>query len=537
MRTRGVTTTAVIGAGPAGLLFCAVSRILWGQRGGSPEDWRLVLFDKRESYERTHRLRIEPKPYLELQRELVDPRYDELIAFLSEAGWRPAVNLLEERLEALARSLGVEKELLCVGPGDEEASLEDVRARLEVGGQLEPGAPLVIVAADSVRSATRALAGGDAYRVGRSHQGVARLWVEGPGLPAALGTVEQFKLSKLLGSILDYRLNANGYAEVDLFLSPGELAALAPLGATPKAPRALSPSEVAALGAPLFQRTVHYLRERLGTEPLAVSLQSTFELEQSHTSRMSFDLGPLAGRVFLVGDAGISLPFFRGMACLGSCVGSLARIQVALAGGELSLPQAAARYEEEVAGIRAREQALVRSRAALVRVAKEFVRVSSLVPFPIQNWLLSVPSEPEQPGERSAAFWLNLAFALTALGAALTGPLVSLGTGVSAWSALSLLAIPIQVAGGVLYHYTSDHLPRSLPLVRRVWRAQVTALAALGISLTVYTSWRAGRPTWISASLAWWFLGLFFVAGLYLFEALAARWVAGAQDPPEATVD
>lgn len=527
-------TTAVIGAGPAGLLFCVAGRLIWRQAGREPGGWALRLFDKRESYERSHRLRIEPAPYLELQRELADPGFDDLIAFLESEGWKPAVNLLEERLETLARQLGVEKELLCVGSGPGEVSLAALRGHVEEGG-LDPTGSLTIVAADSVRSATRALLGGDELRVGQSHQGVARLLLRGEGLPEEVGTVERFKLSKLLGSILDYRLNANGYAEVDLFLNSEEHRALAELEATPKAPLVLEAERVAGLGAPLFRRTVHYLAERFGAGPVEVALQSTFELEQSHTEVMSYELPELRAQAFLVGDAGISLPFFRGMACLGSCVHSLAKVHVELARGELTFEAGAERYEREAAAIREREHAIVGARAALIRVAKEFVRVSSLVPFPIQSWLLSVPSEPEGPRELSAAFWLNLAFALSALGAAVSGPLLSFALGDPRWSALSLLAIPIQTASGVLYHYTSDHLPRSLPLVRSLWRVQVFGLAVLGVGITGFASWRAGRPAWIAASLAWWFLGLFFVGGLYIFEALAARWTRRASATSETT--
>lgn len=56
--------TAVIGAGPAGLLFSLIGKLSMG------EAWELQLFDKRESYVRTHRLRMDPELYLAIQKAL-----------------------------------------------------------------------------------------------------------------------------------------------------------------------------------------------------------------------------------------------------------------------------------------------------------------------------------------------------------------------------------------------------------------------------------------------------------------------------------
>tara|TARA_R110002072_G_scaffold3649_6_gene25822 strand:- start:552 stop:749 length:198 start_codon:yes stop_codon:yes gene_type:complete len=65
----------------------------------------------------------------------------------------------------------------------------------------------------------------------------------------------------------------------------------------------------------------------------------------------------------------------------------------------------------------------------------------------------------------------------------------------------------------------------------------MTFALVLGVSVPAFASWRAGRPSWVAASLAWWFLGLFFVAGLYLFEALASRWTKRASPDPQARGD
>jgi len=109
--------TIVVGAGPAGLLFSIVARLLYERRGGDPQAWPFFLLDKRESYERTHRLRMAPGPYREIAREVQHPGYDAFLAFLERQQFRPEVNRLEERLAALALRLGVRLELQCVGPG------------------------------------------------------------------------------------------------------------------------------------------------------------------------------------------------------------------------------------------------------------------------------------------------------------------------------------------------------------------------------------------------------------------------------------
>jgi hypothetical protein len=62
--------TLVVGAGPAGLFFSIVARLLYERRGGDPQAWPFFLFDERASYERTHRLRIAPGPYRDIAREL-----------------------------------------------------------------------------------------------------------------------------------------------------------------------------------------------------------------------------------------------------------------------------------------------------------------------------------------------------------------------------------------------------------------------------------------------------------------------------------
>src|SRR5712692_9496366 len=149
--------TVVVGAGPAGLLLSIIARLLYERRGGEPGAWPFYLFDKRATYERTHRLRMAPGPYREIAKDLQHPWFDEFLAFLEDERFRPEVNRLEERLSALALRLGVRRELLCVGPAEGGLTLAELRGRLEREGRLLTSDRLTIVGADSVHSAVREL--------------------------------------------------------------------------------------------------------------------------------------------------------------------------------------------------------------------------------------------------------------------------------------------------------------------------------------------------------------------------------------------
>jgi hypothetical protein len=591
------------------LLFSIVARLLYQRRGGDPDQWPFFLFDKRATYERTHRLRMAPEPYREIAEDLQHPWFDALLAFLEQERFRPEVNRLEERLAALALKLGVRAELECVGPAAGGVTLGELRGRLEREGRILSSDRLTIVAADSVHSAVRELAGRGARAVERTHQHLARLHVVGDGLPDALGVVEQFKLSKVLGSLLDYRLNANGYAEVDLFLTAGEHHAVLALGATPGTPVVLTGAQMVGLRrAPFFRRIVDRFRAGFGGGPCEVRLQSTFRLEHRFTERVVFSLKDLQAQVFLVGDAAVSLPFFRGMACLARCAhrlaqahcdlvalaqrdhdpeeqreiqrtflspgrplvfgtrplfGRLVRVAPTVWRGHSSVVvlhrwllrygvyvlrrsgegwtsmhdlapvsrrtafadfaaqvDPAIRYEREVAGIRRAELAIVASRAWLVRGAREFVRVSSLLPFPMQTWFLSLPEGTPGPSRWSLGAVVNLALATLAATAALGGLL--LGTTVDprlAW--IWAAAVPLQGAGGAAYGAAREIEGGPQRLTRAVWRSQILALALAGMAIMF-----AGRGTMLRmlAGASWFLLALPFVAGLYVFEFFDRRW-------------
>jgi hypothetical protein len=489
-----------------------IGRILHARRGGEREAWALQLFDKRDAYVRTHRLRLDPAPFAEIQRELEDPRFDGLVGFLREHDHCPEVNVLEQRLLALAGELGVTRERLAIGPGPGEVELAELRARLE--------GPVTIVGADSVHSAVREAVRGAVEPVRFTHQRVARLRVVGPGLPAQLGVVDRYRLSKVLGSLLDYRLNRNGFAEVDLFLGEREHDSVRALGGTPSAPAPITARALSGLRAPLFRRIVDHLERGLAGARCEVLLQSTFELEHAVMPRLAFAPPDLGARVFLVGDAAVSLPFFRGMACLARCAHALARVHCDLAlGGDADA--LALRYDREAGEIARRELSVVAARGRLVRGLREFARLSALLPFPIQSWWLSARDAESPPDHASFGLWLNVGLALAAA-ATLAG--VPLGEPRIAWASL-----PLELAGGVAYHAALELESGPHRWVRRVWQVQIAAVLVAGVAFAARTSMASGRLEHPLAA-AWWFvLAIPFVAGLYLLEALGRRWAERAE--------
>ena len=510
--------TAVVGAGPAGLLFAIAGKLL-AARVAPHADWSLRVFDKREHYARTHRLRMAPAAYRALQQTLDDPRFDAFMSVLEESNFTLEVNLLEDRLAALLVAVGCTKTVASIGAGAGELSLHDLRARLVADGDLHEGDTFTIVGADSVHSAVRELVRGDLVPSRERHEQLARIRVTGAGLPQRLGAADQLRLSKVLGSVVDYRLNQNGFAEVDLFLTPDEFQLIHGLGASPREPVPLSVERLDAVRAPLFRAIVSYLERDPDGGKRELSLYSTFRLEHSRMPRVSFPRPDLGGHVFLVGDAAVSLPFQRGMSCLAQSALSLARAHVELStGGDAA--ELAQRYDLEVAGIVIRELTIVRSRARLVRTLREIVRVSALLPFPIQSWWLRV-TERVRPRDRlSIWFWLNFGVAAAVFAVAIGGSLVSHPI---AWA-----AVPLALGGGVVYHAALAFEGGPHRWVRRVWELQIAALFVVGVGIVLERRLATGAFHLGPEPLWWLILAAAFVAGLYLFELWVVRWFESA---------
>lgn len=461
----------VVGAGPAGLFFSIAARLL---RPDAP----LRIVDKRASYVRTHRLRMDPEPYLEWQEDLRDPRFDSIIDLLREHDFTPEINVLEEKLARTLADLGVEKEVL------EVTSIDALDTD-------------VIVAADSVHSAVRESVRGNVSPIVQTHEQVARLRVSGKELPKHLGLADKLRLAKVLGSLVDYRWNRNGFAEVDLFLTQAEHAEVGSLGANPKNPVRVTTQMLGKMRAPFFRAIVEQLERVHHSE---VTLHSTFRLEHLVMPKLAFEAK--GKRIFLVGDAGIALPFFRGMACLARCGRVLARMH---AEGDMSI----ARYDEAAREIRERELSIVRARGRLLRAAREVARVSALMPFPIQSWLLAAPDLDT----RESAFTIGLFFNLV----------LAIAAGALAFTPWPYLAIPVQIVGGAAFHTAITLEPGPHRWVRRIWQLQIAALFFIGVGLTA----SRGLSN-VTIALWWLVLAIAFVVGLYGFEFVYARTVARA---------
>jgi hypothetical protein len=508
-------TTAVIGAGPAGLLFSIVGRILFERRKGDPATWVLRIYDKRETYARTHRLRLDPKPYVEIQRALGDPRVDALLAFLADHAFTPEVNVLEDHLTRLLEELGIRKEVLSVGHGVGEITLPALRKRLDSEGVLGPTTRFTVVGCDSVHSVVCELVRGTVKPIRQTHERVARIRVVGPDMPKRLGAADQVRLSKVLGSVLDYRLNRNGFAEMDLFLSHHEHVLVRALGASPRDPVLLTTNLLGKLRAPLFRAIIDHVGSVAGRQ---VFVQSTFELEHSIMPKLTFRVSDVDADVFLLGDAGISLPFQRGMACLARCALSLARVHCDLASGANA--STAGRYDLEASDITRREVAIIRSRAQIVGLLREIVRVSALLPFPIQSWWLRAPDRDRRLDRFSLWFFLNVGTAAAAFAVAIGGSVLGyLGHSRMGWMAWA--AVPFEVAGGIAYHSALAFEGGRHRLTRRAWEVQIAALFAAGLACTARWS--------LSVATFWWLiLAAAFVVGLYAFERVVVRWFARA---------
>lgn len=503
--------TAVIGAGPAGLLFCLLSRLHHEARGGRPEQWPVLLFDMRTEYARTHRLRLDPAAFRDLERALPDAEpLRDLLAFLEAHEFSVPANLLEGRLASLVEGQGIRRELLHFG-APPVRDLAAFKRFLVEGGRLRDGDRLSVVAADSVRSAVRRLVKGSVPSVRHTYSTVARLHLRGPDLPERLGPLELYRLSKLLGSILDYRLNPNGFAEVDLFLTLEEHRRVQALGGTPDAPAAVSEGSLASVGTPLFRKIVGYFERRLGPG-LKIALFSTFRHQHRYISRVAFQV-PDVGAVFLVGDAAVSLPFFRGMACLTACAHSLARVHCELA----SADDAALldRYDADVRQIRDREVKTVDARARVIRLAREFSRLSAMLPFPLQTWLVNA-EQPEWAGKATPELVGNIILAACAAALALLGLFLDSDR---VW--FTLAAVALQAAGGAVYAVGLTWNPSPNPGLRSVWLLQMSVLMAVGPGHALVEFLGHGR--FAAFSLVFWFiLGLAFAAGLFVTDRSVA---------------
>lgn len=510
--------TAIIGAGPAGLLFAAFGRRRWEQAGHRPEEWALAIYDERPIYSRTHRLRLDPRPYAHLVQQANDPRFTTLGEFLERECHTPNIADLERELERLAASFGVVKEVIEVGPGVEHVGLAELRSRV-LGPEAAPETHFTIVGADSVHSAVREAVQTRAAR-SVTHEHLARVVVRGPGLPRHLSVLETYRLSKVVASIFDYRCRVSSRAEIDLFLTARAFEAFAKLGASPRNPVGLNPKLVGHINDPLLRRFLGFLSQGFGAGPCTLELASVFRLEHAIASSCALRPEGLNGAaIFLVGDAAVSLPFQRGMSCLARSVGVLADAHLAIAGG--AGDKALIDYDAALRAIIQNELKVVRARAVLVGGMRQFVRISAMLPFPIQNWFLSVDGGERVAGRLTPGLGLNALLAVATGVVSLGAPMFSLFGGTT--SLAPAFGIVFGAAGGLVYRATLTFEPLPNGWVRGVWRWTILIVFVGGVGLAVTTSVLDGRPRQLGLLALWWLVGIGFVLGIALFEWIGRR--------------
>lgn len=545
------------------MLFALSASLLAQKRACSTSEWKILLFDKRTDYKRTHRLRIDPEPLRNLQKDLDHVLFDELMQRLDDSEFSPAVNDLEHWLSLAVGQVGIERELLTIGSDERlgETSIAQLRALIIARGDLTLEGLLTVVGADSVHSAVREIVGGDGSLTSKSHQNVARIRVVGSDLPRSISTFEKLRLSKALASAADYRLNRNGFAEVDLLLDVSTVGRIETLGATPATPIPITRETLLTIGSPFVSRVIQHFRDDIGNGDNEISLQSTFRLEHqfvntavyvdvlarqdesTHTDQMvdsdTFPDNRGVTTVFLVGDAATSLPFFRGMACLTATVHQLALAHIQIADVVQSTPAADAPttrriveigdlFNVEARSIRSREVDTVNQRARAVRAARELGRVSAMLPFPIQVMVLSLDRRRLRgPLARRLPRREDCFNALLALVAGLLVIPRMVSATQMFWFPW-IWGVGLQVLGGASYR-ASEQFALLRSWARIIWFMQIALLTTFGVAFAVFVSVGAGAPRHVVAAVTWLIMGFAFVPGIYLFEHM--RRISDRRNP------
>ncbi|MFN8672255.1 MAG: hypothetical protein U0457_09290 [Candidatus Sericytochromatia bacterium] len=512
-------STLVIGAGPAGLLFCVISKILYEkQEFKNKKNWSIFLFDKRDSYIRNHRLRIAKENYINIQKKLNDPNFDNFINFLEKHHFKPEVNILEDFLLDLANKLGIKKEIFYI---ETKQNLIDLVKKIELENNVKV---ISIIGSDSVHSTIRELIQGELKPITYTHQTVVRLKIFAQDLPEKLSLVKQYKLSKVLTSLIDYRLNSNGFAEIDLFLDASEHEELQKIEASPKNPVKITNDIIKKLKTPIFSRFIYQFNKNISHENSEILLYSTFKLEHQYIKKVSFNLQDIDIKAFLVGDAAVSLPFFRGMACLGISAFELANNHIDFIFNNKDILK---NYQSKMDEIIKKELLIVTSRANLIYFAKEFCRISNLLPFPLQTWFLSFPEPEKIDAKFTAGFAFNLGLAILALSLILIEAFLYKKISIY-FSFILFLASIIQILGGLCYRATEEFEPSSDSKIRLIWRTQIFSLMVFGLFSILFLQQNSNLD-FIFYSTIWFVFGLFFVLGIYLFESLGKNWFSKAE--------
>lgn len=529
-----IMSTVVIGAGPAGLLFSLINRISVDQHTISSSKWPLFLIEKRTKYVRNHRLQLDKSEYTKVQKQLDSVHFDQFIRFLEDRNFKPVINELEIFLTQALNAFEVVRIICDVGNTPEQSSLQDIRAMLPPSF-IQNNLPWTIVGADSVRSTVSEMLGNDNGRITGTHEYLIRLKLVGEHLPKSISITENFRLSKVLASVLSYRFNKNGFAEMDLFLSPSEHTVVSSLNPSPKHPIHLTKELLDKLKAPFFKQVIFaFLETNTQVALEQIQLQSSFKLEHSvNRSRVRF-LKELNAYGFLVGDAAISLPFQRGMTAMIKCAYQLSEVhfsifdRLALQESTYPLDQfksMADDYQVQSGLIAKKEIKIVSSRASLVRGLREFNRISAMLPFPIQSWLLGYESNFSGKSLNSAHFFLNLLFAGAASASLFAAFFFILNKELGSALSFFLIGLVLQFIGGFVYRANFTFQNQVHIFIKRIWQIQIVSWMLFGIGILFFQSVEIGSLIGALSATAWWLGGILFAMGLVLFDQLGKYWL------------
>ncbi len=531
--------TVVIGAGPAGLLFSLINRICLDKRNISSSKWPLFLLEKRTKYVRNHRLQLDKSEFERIQKKIDSLHFDKFIEFLKDTNYKPVINQLETFLTQALNEFGISQTICDVGNSLGQSSLQAIKANLPHSFSQE-NQLWTIVGADSVRSTVSGMFGNDKGRITGIHEYLIRLKLLGEHLPKSINIAENFRLSKVLSSVISYRFNKNGFAEMDLFLNPSEYDAISRLNPSPKDPINLTKKLLNQLNAPFFQQVILAFIESNSEASLQqIQLQSSFKLEHSINRSQVRYLKELNAYGFLIGDAAISLPFQRGMTAMIKCAYQLSEVlfsmfdQLAFNTSTHSLQQfesIANRYQVQSKLIAKKEIKIVSYRASLVHGLRQFIRISAMLPFPIQSWLLGYETNSSGKSLNIAHFFLNLVFACSAslcLGAAF---FVILHDN-EFWSSFIFILIGslLQFMGGFIYRANFTFPNQIHIFIKRIWQIQIVSWMLFGIGIILFKSIKISSLIGILFTTAWWIGGILFVIGLVLFDQLGKYWIQGSK--------
>lgn len=263
-----------------------------------------------------------------------------------------------------------------------------------------------------------------------------------------------------------------------------------------------------------------------------LSITSSFTLEHSISPERVKPLPHLDSFGYLLGDAAIALPFQRGMTAIVKSAYCLSNVHLTIFQKTISnqsisnddLGKIGMEYQRDTEKIIEKEIQIVASRASLVGGLREFIRISSILPFPIQSWLLSYPTA-ETKMKFDSFFLINLVIALTGLLFFFLSEITitSLSNYLISGTELAIAFI-LQFLGGVFYRASITFNAQSNSSIRKVWQYQILLWMILGFAFVFQNFTDSTIILKVGYTLSWWFGGITFLLGLLLFDWLGKFW-------------